>query len=84
MTAVIRPETFWAERLGCAESAFAEPGPTLLTHPRGHALYAFATRGSLVVLAPPALHAVIRRLEHPRSLVTPEAVRALGPAVSRL
>jgi GNAT superfamily N-acetyltransferase len=84
MAESIRPEAFWAQRLGCAERAFAVPGPALVPHPRGNSLYAFATASSLVVMAPPALHAAIRGLENPRALVTPEGARALGRPIGRL
>jgi GNAT superfamily N-acetyltransferase len=84
MTRVIRAEAFWAQRLGCAQSAFAVAGPTLVPHPRGNALYAFATATSLMVCAPPELHAAIARLGDPRALVTRKGAQALGRPISRL
>ncbi|HXX48670.1 MAG TPA: GNAT family N-acetyltransferase [Myxococcota bacterium] len=83
MRSASRLEAFWAQRLGCAEAAFAVAGPTLVPHPRGNSLYAFATASSLVVMAPPPLHAAIARLADPRALVTREGAQALAP-ISRL
>lgn len=84
MTDVIRPESFWAQRLGCAESVFGLAGPSLVPHPRGNSLFVFATASSLVVMAPPVLHAAIGRLEQPRALLTPEGAQLLGREISRL
>ena len=80
----LRAEAFWAERLGCAENAFSVAGPTLVPHPRGNSLYAFATGSSLVVMAPAALHAAIRSLADPRALLTREGALALGRPIARL
>lgn len=84
MQSAVTLEAFWAQRLGCTESAFAVAGPTLVPHPRGHSLYAFATASSLVVMAPPELHEAVRRLGQPRALVTREGAQALGVPIARL
>jgi RimJ/RimL family protein N-acetyltransferase len=73
-----RPEEFWAERLGCAESRFAAPGLTLVAHP-AEAVFVLATRSAVVVAAPDALHERLRAVADPRALIVPARLRTLLP-----
>ncbi|HTO68928.1 MAG TPA: GNAT family N-acetyltransferase [Myxococcota bacterium] len=83
----LRPEDFWAERLGCAAAALVQPGFLRVPLPR-EAVFAVATRAAVVAAAPERLHARLRGASDPRALVTraglaelfPEAVRFVGPA----
>jgi RimJ/RimL family protein N-acetyltransferase len=75
---------FWAERLGCPVSALERVGLTLVPHPAGEAVYAFAVGGAVVVAAPESLHARLRAVSEPLALVTPEALLPLLPRDTRV
>jgi RimJ/RimL family protein N-acetyltransferase len=70
---------FWAERLGCAQSAFESPGLTVVAHPLPGRLYAMCVGEAVVVAAPESLRERVRAVARPAALVTPEGLRPLLP-----
>lgn len=81
-----RIEEFWARRISDTPERLRAPGFRVLAHPLPNAFFVLGREGSVVALAPPALHARLAALGPERLLdraalleLLPPGARCVGP-----